>query len=740
MGKNLTILLLAAVIWTGLNEETALSANAATKKREDKSHITGILLQKANAAYNTLNYYLAANYYANYLSGNNNPDKMIKKRLADCYWQTRDYKRALALYLDVYHEHESEASNSERFRIAEMLARRKDYLAAAEWLPEKGFDAKRAFYQDPLKIASMMKDSLLWNIHPLSINSPYRDFSPSIIDSTLFFCSNRPESKKTSANGWDGAHYIRVWKIMLSNLQQSSSLPSLPDTTVIQLMPVKPAKIAAFYEGSDNKDKRHKTISTDDYIYIQGNQRDTVQIVDGLLSQYNVANLSHDKDGDVFFTANDKPDYSSGIARITVMSGKMQNGRITSVKPLLFKDPSLYNIMHVAIDSSGRVMVFSCAKAGKASGYDLYYAQRKSRDRDWEYFQIFNDSINTDGNEVFPAITDDGFLYFSSDGKPGFGGLDIYRIPLQDAIAGKGNPVHLPYPINSPADDFGWTQTKNGETGYFTSDRQVNEDNIFSVSKVVKKPKPVPKLPEKMDLDGYVLDRETKEPIGNATVFMLVQNDKRIFVANTNADGYYHFTVKPDWQIVIKAMHKGFTNDCLAMQAKLPDKGIRQHAARKLLLGRFVAGFVWRLNILYDFNKWDIRPDARPILDSVVSILKKYPINVELGSHTDCRGPADYNQKLSQKRAEAAVAYIVSQGIAAQRITAKGYGESKLLNKCSDGVPCSDEEHQLNRRTEIKVVKSGSKDVDDHFDPSAYTDDMNLVEKDLPAGFFGSCK
>ena len=127
--------------------------------------------------------------------------------------------------------------------------------------------------------------------------------------------------------------------------------------------------------------------------------------------------------------------------------------------------------MHPAVNSQGTILVFSSDKPGGKGGFDLYYAQRQDNSNPWGAIQLFRGSINTEGNEVFPGITPKGDLYFSSNALPGLGGLDIYRINLQDALAGKGEPEHLSYPVNSSADDFGMTQDSTGLKGYFTSDR-----------------------------------------------------------------------------------------------------------------------------------------------------------------------------------------------------------------------------------------------------------------------------
>jgi outer membrane protein OmpA-like peptidoglycan-associated protein len=145
-------------------------------------------------------------------------------------------------------------------------------------------------------------------------------------------------------------------------------------------------------------------------------------------------------------------------------------------------------------------------------------------------------------------------------------------------------------------------------------------------------------------------------------------------------------------------------------------------------------------NIYYDFDKSNIREDAKPELDKLVRIMKENMINVELGSHTDCRGSFEYNDKLSQSRAESAVNYIISTGIEKARIAAKGYGERQLINTCADGVNCTPEEHQANRRTEFKVTGFNPVANTEQFDYSKFTEGQEIEFSSLPAGFLSQCK
>jgi outer membrane protein OmpA-like peptidoglycan-associated protein len=425
------------------------------------------------------------------------------------------------------------------------------------------------------------------------------------------------------------------------------------------------------------------------------------------------------------------------------MEGHFKGNTIENIKALPFGDANTYSVMHPAVNPEGTILVFSSDKQGGQGQWDLYYSRRENNQQPWTTPFAMPGTINTAGNEVFPNITSNGYLYYSSDGKAGLGGLDIYRIKLFDALAGIGEPEHLSYPLNSSSDDFGWTQSKDGKQIYFTSDRVSSEDNIYTAQFDEEGARQAALARQPRKLEGFVLDRQTMEPIAGATVFLNNDCDKKVYITKTNEKGKYSYPVTESCDIVLLGADKGYSKDCLAMQTKFDKTSDEfvQKAPHDLLLDRYTQDFKWKVSdIHYDFDKWNIRADARPILDSLVDILKAYPIKVELGSHTDSRGSFAYNDRLSQRRAESAVAYIVSKGIDPSRITAKGYGEHQLLNKCADGVPCSEEAHQANRRTEVKVLIGQSSDQPEGFDPRQYRAGQVLDATQLPAGFFDKCK
>lgn len=311
-------------------------------------------------------------------------------------------------------------------------------------------------------------------------------------------------------------------------------------------------------------------------------------------------------------------------------------------KSFSYNNPNRYSVGHAALSANGKLLYFTSDMPGGQGKTDLWYCEKLS-DGSWAKPVNCGKTINTKEEEAFPVIGDDGTLYFSSKGLPGMGGYDIFSTRGE-----KGSwtgPQNLKYPINSTSDDF-YLSTKDGLSGYFSSNRPGGKgnDDIYSFSK------------SSMDGDeAWPLIIATTPPKVEATV-----------------------------KTVVPAREPEITAD-------------------QLIIGKT---FVLK-NIYYDLNKSDIRPDAAIELDKLLVILNANPgLRIELSAHTDSRASDDYNLELSQRRAEAAVGYLVGKGIDRYRIVAKGYGESRLLNKCANDVECPEEDHQLNRRTEFKVLSN----------------------------------
>jgi outer membrane protein OmpA-like peptidoglycan-associated protein/Tol biopolymer transport system component len=750
MKKTLSAITITALM---LISVMIVSPNRMYAQDEAKVKSSNSALDFAEAAYFATHYSQASNYYEEYIKNEKNPDKVALAHLADCYWQMRDYPLCLATYKKLYPNGKDNSTQIEQLRIGELYARDENYKEAAKWIGNnKLYREKSDTYKSAQKLVAMAKDSVNWNLSYLDINSKYREFCPLVIDSTLIFCSNRPLKKKANANYWDGDQYARLWQVSLADVQNIDMQTATEELENRRSEMNKPAeknkakRIAGIYENGDSKPRPQAIQKTMPKEYVESKESFAGKMIQGIDKvQFNAGAVSVDSMDHFYFSANYPKANKKNINRIRIMEGSYSETSITNITPLPFGDPEQYSVMHPAISPDGKIIVFSSDKEGGKGGYDLYYAKQQSGDNGWSEMKALGSAINSAGNEVFPSISRDGTLYFSSDTKAGLGGLDIYKIPLKNAIKGVGKPEHLPYPINSSGDDFGWTEDIQGTTAYFTSDRISSEDNIYKVNNITdpaKAIRPVIVADNEIKMEGYVLERQTMVPIDGATVFILDQCSKKVQVTKTDKTGYYAFAGKPGCTVSIKAAYKNMSEDCLNAYIRKPGNDqTTQSVPHDLLLDKFKKGYKWKLNnIYYDYNKWNIRADARPALDSLTDILRKYPISIELSSHTDSRGSVAYNDRLSQKRADAAVAYIVAQGINPNRIVGRGYGAHQLVNRCAKGVQCSEAEHQMNRRTEVKVISGMDSDLPVTFDPANFKIDQQIDEKDLPANFFKLCK
>jgi outer membrane protein OmpA-like peptidoglycan-associated protein len=244
-------------------------------------------------------------------------------------------------------------------------------------------------------------------------------------------------------------------------------------------------------------------------------------------------------------------------------------------------------------------------------------------------------------------------------------------------------------------------------------------------------------------VSGCVKDKTTLEPIPDATVFLLDIERGQVLIIKTNEKGCFRTPVKKGRPYACKAKKSPYLPDCLSFRIDTLIRQIDLSIPRDLLLDKLEMNKRFTLeNIFYDFDKWNIRPDAEPSLNNLVRILKENLFSVELGSHTDCRGSEEYNRILSQKRAESAVRYIVHQGIDPGRIIAKGHGKSQLINRCNcaAGKECTEAEHQVNRRTEFRIIGLSDQKINPPYEPDSFKAGEILNVRELPEEFFGKCK
>ncbi len=343
---------------------------------------------------------------------------------------------------------------------------------------------------------------------------------------------------------------------------------------------------------------------------------------------------------------------------------------------------------HAALSSDGNTLYFVSDRPGGSGGTDLYFCERT--DQGWGAPENLS-MLNTAGNEMFPTINGDT-LYFSSNGHPGLGGLDIFMTWKADGEW--QTPMNMNYPLNTTHDDLGLVLEKDGRNGFLSSDR-TGSDRIHSFT--VHDPTLV--------LKGRCVDATSGDPIAGVEVKLIEQDSKKEKVQFTEDDGAFEFPLEKERYLVVIASKDELFTESIDLStlgqrfSKTYDVVLemdRMEIDKPIVIN----------NIYYDYDKWDIRPDAALELQKLARLFKDNPdMHFELSSHTDSRASKMYNLVLSEARAKSAVDHLIRNGVDPQRVTARGYGETKLVNHCADGVECTEEQHQENRRTEFKVVR-----------------------------------
>jgi len=518
--------------------------------------------------------------------------------------------------------------------------------------------------------------------------------------------------------------------------------------------------------------------------------------------KYHEGPASYNKAGDIaFYTVdNYKATSLDGVRNLELFESTFRDNKWSALIafPLNNKE---YSVGHPALNADGNILYFASDMPGGNGGVDLYKVVRGA-DGKWGTPENLGSDINTEGNETFPFLHENGLFFFASDGHPGLGGLDVFACRLSN---GKFSKIkNLGTPVNSSKDDFSFVMNDKQTKGYFASNRETGKgsDDLYaydvvkplSFGKIIKgvakdkegniladvdvtlyndkgeiimtvrslaadgsylfevddteadftiagakekfdgatvkvstkgkedviKTELVLPKKEEYSLLLLITDKKTKVPLEGVKIKMTDASGKEVdFVTNATGDYREQLINKKAGDLLgykIELKKEGYLSKTVDFSKKLEAPGvINVHENLDLSMGKMELGtdigeLINIKPIYFDVAKFNIRPDAAKELDKIVSAMNEYPAMViELGSHTDCRAPQAYNMTLSDKRAKASAAYVISKGISKDRIYGKGYGESKLKNDCACEGPvkstCSDDEHQQNRRTEFIIVK-----------------------------------
>lgn len=429
-----------------------------------------------------------------------------------------------------------------------------------------------------------------------------------------------------------------------------------------------------------------------------------------LNSKYHEATVTFTKDlKTVYFSRNNYLDKkfkkdSTGMNLIQLYKASVGvEGEWTNIQPMPFNSDN-YQTGHPVLNSTESKLYFVSDMPGSIGGTDIYVVDI-NKDGSYGAPKNLGKYVNTRKKEMFPYIDENDVLYFSSNGfADGNGGLDIYatKVVGDEAIEKAKN---LGYPINSEKDDFSLVFQKGKRTGHFSSNRPggKGDDDIYSFSELV------PISFECIQLaEGTVRELDSNSLIPGVKVDLF--NDKGEVVESVISDEFGAFTFKVNCESSYKVYGSKNNYEDDSERFRTSDKhddGITLSLSLKPDEFISIRGlFMININPIYfDLDQYEIRADAAIELEKVAKIMKKYPsLRIELGSHTDSRARDEYNLELSERRVKSTLAWLVKRGANKEAITGKGYGETELVNKCSNGVKCSEADHQLNRRTEFVIL------------------------------------
>jgi len=438
------------------------------------------------------------------------------------------------------------------------------------------------------------------------------------------------------------------------------------------------------------------------------NQGQTVgkpEKIKDLNSKYHESSLIYTKDGNtIYFTRtninpkNKKEDQNLKIYRSKKKDEKWQEPEELSI------NGENFSTAHPALNPEENLLFFASNRPGGFGETDLYVSEI-AEDGSLGEPKNLGPKINTSGRETFPFITKENELYFSSDGHFGLGGLDVFYIKMNDGDF--GNLLNVGEPVNTYADDFAFGIDTESKRGFVSSNRSDKKgtfvyDNIYTFSET----SPIVDL-YIGEVEGTISDVHTEKPLENVTVTFLDPDGNPYVSVTTDKNGHYKAEINKYTSYAIRTNQDEYDADEKITKPNLDKQRVDftlQRSKDALKPGTNLADVLNIPMIYFDFDKADIREDARVELEKLFAVLEEYPdLKINIRSHTDSRGSDPYNLSLSKRRAKSTLEYIVMKGVAPHRLKSEGLGETELINHCANEIPCSEEEHEKNRRSEFII-------------------------------------
>ena len=622
-------------------------------------------LEKANEMYKNFSYVDAIKIYERIAQKGFVNQEMLQS-LGNAYYYNAEYKKALPWYEQLFQEGKYKVKPEYYYRYAQTLKSVGDYTQADKMMAKfveltNANDTRAALFEENKDYQTVIKNnSGRFQLNNASVNTENSEYGTAFYGDKIVFAGATDARKaKRGVSQWTGESFYDLYEA----------------------------------EHFDQKLGSRKPFSS------------------SINTQFNESTPVFTKDGNtMYFTRNNYvnrklgSDIENTILLKILRATKDKNGNWGNIVEVPFNSDQ-YNVAHPALSPDEKYLYFASDMPGSFGNSDIFRVEILG-DNQYGTPENLGNIINTAGRESFPYISKDNVLYYSSDGIPGLGGLDIFAVKF-NTDGSTSKPVNIGMPGNSADDDFCFVFNSDSKIGFLTSNRPggKGKDDIYSFHE----DKPLLFSCQK-NIKGIVKDAKTKAVIANAKVILSDKVMKEVGKDQSKTDGTFtfekvncndsHYYLRGEKEKYETAeVNVTVGKDEVVYEILLNP---REVAIKK---GMDLAKVFEIKEIKFDYNKADIRPDAAVELTKIVEVMREYPkMKIDIRSHTDSRGADSYNLKLSDRRAKATLEWIVKQGIDRKRLKAKGYGETRLVNGCSNGVPCTEEEHQENRRSEFIVV------------------------------------
>lgn len=618
------------------------------------------LRERADRFYGEYQYANASKIYLK-LADHKNPRLQDLERLADCYRRMNNYEDAENWYARVIADPKSKPENLMYY--AEVLKANSRYDLAKKAIQD--YAAKTGDQQRLANDLAGCDSALVWMAKPtahqlkneFNVNTGNAEFSTFLLGNKVYYTAEPDPAMGIKTYGWTGNSFLRVYTAE-RNADHSLSTPGIAEKDI----------------NNEN---------------------------------YHIGPVVSNQAGNVLYITRTYPGKGADVSKeakgtyrtsnLELFIQKKVDGKWQSPEAFAYNNVKSYSLGHASLSADEKTLYFVSDMPGGIGGTDIWSSVLKE-DGTWAAPVNLGAVINTAGNEMFPSVDAEGTLFYSTNGLPGMGGLDIFSSSLKSGLWSK--PKNLGYPLNSAGDDFAFVSMPDHTSGYLSSNRKGGKgsDDIYSFT--YRKPGII------LALAGITYDKKTGQVLPVAIVTLYNQSGTIVNKQATDAGGTFFFELEEGATYKVHASKAGFYADSSKVSTLGLIKSDTLHVAL-YLNPLFEKGKILSIeNIHYNFDKDDIRPDAARILTELVRTMRDNPgLKIELGSHTDSRGVDVYNLDLSQRRAQSVVNFLVSHGIARDRMKAKGYGETRLLNHCSNNVKCSEAAHQANRRTEFTILE-----------------------------------